>query len=115
MGSKKDADDRINRPQTVEGMPVDEFIRRNADPIWLHQEGMWERMDECENHPPYFAPAPGEDKNSNAESLADENGILDASEMEGGGDAEEDDDEEHASADEGDQDGYELDPGEIPY
>jgi hypothetical protein len=25
-------------------MPVDEFIAANADPIWLHQHGMWERM-----------------------------------------------------------------------
>jgi hypothetical protein len=33
---------RIKRPPTVDGMPVDEFIRRNADPIWLHQNEMWE-------------------------------------------------------------------------
>jgi hypothetical protein len=26
----------------IDGMHVDEFIRRNADPIWLHQEGLWE-------------------------------------------------------------------------
>jgi hypothetical protein len=26
-------------------MDVDEFIRRNADPIWLHQNEMWENMD----------------------------------------------------------------------
>lgn len=26
----------------VDGMPADEFIEKNADPIWLHQEGMWE-------------------------------------------------------------------------
>jgi hypothetical protein len=25
-------------------MDVDEFIRRNADPIWLHQNEMWEYM-----------------------------------------------------------------------
>jgi hypothetical protein len=28
---------RVKRPQTIDGMDVDEFIRRNADPIWLHQ------------------------------------------------------------------------------
>jgi hypothetical protein len=33
---------RIKRAPTVEGMPVDEFIMKNADPIWLHQNEMWE-------------------------------------------------------------------------
>ena len=33
---------RIKRPPTIEGLPVDEFIARNADPIWLHQNEMWE-------------------------------------------------------------------------
>jgi hypothetical protein len=33
---------RVPRPQQIEGMDVDEFIRRNADPIWLHQNEMWE-------------------------------------------------------------------------
>jgi len=31
---------RVRRPQTIEGLDVDEFIRRNADPIWLHQNEM---------------------------------------------------------------------------
>jgi len=31
---------RVKRPPTVEGMDVDEFMRRNADPIWLHQNEM---------------------------------------------------------------------------
>jgi hypothetical protein len=35
---------RIKRPPTIDGMDVDEFIRRNADPIWLHQNEMWEYM-----------------------------------------------------------------------
>lgn len=39
---------RVKRPPTVEGMDVDEFIRRNADPIWLHQNEMWEFMSEAE-------------------------------------------------------------------
>lgn len=42
---------RVLREQTIEGLPVDEFIARNADPIWLHQNGMWEYMspmdDDC--------------------------------------------------------------------
>ena len=33
---------RVKRPSTFEGMCVDEFIKNNADPIWLHQNGMWE-------------------------------------------------------------------------
>jgi len=35
---------RVKRPPTVDGMDADEFIRRNADPIWLHQDEMWEYM-----------------------------------------------------------------------
>ncbi len=35
---------RVRRPLLVEGLPPDEFIRRNADPIWLHQHGLWEYM-----------------------------------------------------------------------
>ena len=36
---------RVLRPQEIDGMPVDEFIIRNADPIWLHQNEMWEFID----------------------------------------------------------------------
>ena len=35
---------RIKRPPTVDGMPVDQFIEENADPIWLHQNELWELM-----------------------------------------------------------------------
>ena len=35
---------RVKRPPTIDGVDVDEFIRRNADPIWLHQNEMWEDM-----------------------------------------------------------------------
>ena len=35
---------RVPRPQQIEGMDVDEFIARNADPIWLHQNEMWEYL-----------------------------------------------------------------------
>lgn len=34
----------IRREPTIEGLSVDEFIARNADPIWLHQNEMWEYM-----------------------------------------------------------------------
>ena len=33
---------RVNRPPTIEGVSVDDFIRQNADPIWLHQNEMWD-------------------------------------------------------------------------
>lgn len=42
---------RVKREPQIDGMDVDEFIRRNADPIWLHQNEMWE----------YIVPEAGED------------------------------------------------------
>ena len=39
---------RIKRAPTVEGLPVEEFIRRNADPIWLLQNEMYEELHEWE-------------------------------------------------------------------
>ena len=41
----------IPRPQMVEGLPVEEFIARNADPIWLMQNGEYEALDasQCED------------------------------------------------------------------
>ena len=33
---------RIRRPPTIDGMDTDEFIRRNADSIFLHQNEMWD-------------------------------------------------------------------------
>ena len=39
---------RVKREPTIDGMDVDEFIRRNADPIWLHQNEMWEYMDQLD-------------------------------------------------------------------
>ncbi|MDN5871108.1 MAG: hypothetical protein L0H73_10385 [Nitrococcus sp.] len=35
---------RIKRPPTVDGITGDQFIEENADPIWLHQNGLWEMM-----------------------------------------------------------------------
>ena len=39
---------RVRRPPTIDGMDVEEFIRRNADPIWLHQHGYHEILYERE-------------------------------------------------------------------
>jgi hypothetical protein len=35
---------RVPRPQLIDGLPEDEFIARNADPIWLQQHELWELM-----------------------------------------------------------------------
>ncbi len=40
---------RTKRPPTIEGMDAEEFIRRNADPIWLHQNELWEYIDQNED------------------------------------------------------------------
>jgi hypothetical protein len=37
---------RVRRPPTIDGMKVEEFIRRNADLIFLHEHEMWELMEE---------------------------------------------------------------------
>ena len=44
---------KIKRPPTIDGMDVDEFIRRNADPIWLHQNEMWEYIQTDEDEDSY--------------------------------------------------------------
>ena len=36
---------RVKRPHTIDGMDSDEFILKNADPIWLHQNEMWEYIE----------------------------------------------------------------------
>ena len=33
---------RVKRPPKIDGMAPEEFIRNNADPIWLHQNQLWE-------------------------------------------------------------------------
>jgi hypothetical protein len=35
---------RIKRPPRIDGMDVDEFIRVNADPIWLLESEMYEEL-----------------------------------------------------------------------
>lgn len=36
---------RVKRPPTIDGISVEEFIRNNADPLWYHQNEMWEEID----------------------------------------------------------------------
>jgi len=40
---------RVRRPPTIGGMDADKFILRNADPIWLHQNELWEYIVEDAN------------------------------------------------------------------
>ncbi|MGI6302563.1 MAG: hypothetical protein ACOX52_16115 [Verrucomicrobiota bacterium] len=50
---------RVKRPVTIEGMSVEEFIRENADPIWLMQNGEYELLHELYGgEPESDGPAP---------------------------------------------------------
>ena len=40
---------RVRRPREVEGVPLDEFIAQNADPVFLLQNEMWEQLYEMES------------------------------------------------------------------
>jgi len=40
---------RVKRPPTIEGIDADEYIQQNADPIWLHQNEMWEYIQTDED------------------------------------------------------------------
>lgn len=41
---------RVRRPQVIAGLAADAFILRNADPIWLHQNEIWEDIGTDPNH-----------------------------------------------------------------
>ena len=36
---------RVKRQPVIDGMPTDEFIQRNADPIFLHQNELYEVLE----------------------------------------------------------------------
>jgi hypothetical protein len=50
---------RVRRYPTIDGLPADEFIRRNADPVWLAQNEMWEELYALEH--PESDPCAGSD------------------------------------------------------
>jgi hypothetical protein len=33
---------RVPRPLLIDALPVEEFLSRNADPIWLHENELWD-------------------------------------------------------------------------
>ena len=61
---------RVRRPPTIDGLPVDEFIARNADPIWLFQNGMYEELHHWAQERENPQPKPVSDDN-NADHLDD--------------------------------------------
>ncbi len=49
---------RVRRQPIIDGISQEDFIERNADPIWLHQNEMWEYIkpkplkdEPCDNVP----------------------------------------------------------------
>lgn len=59
---------RVLREPLIDGLPVDEFIARNGDPIWLQQNGLWELMPvEEEQELPEWA---GPDRSGEQEILS---------------------------------------------
>lgn len=36
---------RIRRPPTIDGVAAGEFIRKNADDLWYHQNEMWDQIE----------------------------------------------------------------------
>jgi len=40
---------KIKRPLMIEGIDAEEYIQQNADPLWLHQNEMWEYIKKDEN------------------------------------------------------------------
>jgi hypothetical protein len=57
---------RVKRPPTIDGMDADEHIRLNADPIWLHQNEMWEYI-KPDSHPIDPDPANSADEKNNSD------------------------------------------------
>jgi hypothetical protein len=39
-----DKQKRVPRPELIDGLSVEEFVSHNADPIWLHENELWELM-----------------------------------------------------------------------
>ena len=37
---------RVKRPKLIDGIPVDDYIRQNADDCWLHQNELWEEIND---------------------------------------------------------------------
>jgi hypothetical protein len=42
---------RVRGPGLIEGLAPEALIRASADPIWLHQSGLWEYMPNFSDPP----------------------------------------------------------------
>lgn len=51
---------RVRQPVGIEGMSADEFIRNNANSVWLHQNEMWELIPIEADSPSYHSLATDE-------------------------------------------------------
>ncbi len=65
---------RVRRPPKIDGMDVEEFIRNNADPVWLHQNEMWEYLDAREEKPGSDGKNVPEDAGDGEDRLGGEHG-----------------------------------------
>ena len=51
MRARKKTKEENHRPPMIEGIDAEEDIQQHADPIWLHQHGLWEYIrNEGEKH-----------------------------------------------------------------
>ena len=39
----------VKKEPEIDGMPVEDFIKANADPIWLHQNELWHLIETEQN------------------------------------------------------------------
>lgn len=63
--------ERVKRSPMIEGMSVEDFIRANADPIWLHENELWEYMDTDRDEGEETSDADGEPDSGNAGDRGD--------------------------------------------
>ena len=40
---------KVKKEPEIDGIPVDDFIKANADPIWLHQNKLWNLIETEQN------------------------------------------------------------------
>lgn len=55
---------RVLRPVLLDSLDSEEFILNNANPIWLHQNGLWEHM-------PDFSPGAPDAIGADADDIVD--------------------------------------------
>ena len=65
---------RIRREPMIDGMPVEEYIAQNADPIFLKQHGYYELLDEqyAEGGRHYFTSSVQDNSEQNCSEVDDE-------------------------------------------